>query len=261
TGWNRWLEIASGRSAASVLGHALTEIFPDFADSSGERALIRAIAGETVVLAHRFHQAFLKLPCTPGEDFDCMQQSTRIVPHIDQDGRIAGAIALIEDVTERVARDRELRQALTEAKAANQIKAEFLATMSHELRTPLGAIAGYTDLLVDGIVGELTDPQRQHMVRIKRVAGHVLGIVDEILTFSRLQAGREELHLEEVDAGLLAREAAQVVEPSLAAKGLEFHIELPKGHLTLVTDELKASQILINLLGNAAKFVERGQVT
>ena len=262
TGWNRWLEIATGIMETKAMGRELGSVFPEFVGSASERAVTRALNGETVVLSHRFHRAFLRFPTPVGNfDVDCMQQSTRIVPHIDQDGRVAGAVVLIEDVTERVARDAELRQALRLAESANRAKSEFLASMSHELRTPLGAISGYTDLLMEDIFGPLTESQRTQLTRIKRVTGHVLGIVDEILTFARLEAGREEIHLTEFDAVLIAREAAAVVEPSLRAKGLDFRLDLPRGGVQIVSDELKLTQILINLLGNAAKFVDKGHVS
>ena len=261
-GWNRWLEIASVRPARDVVGHRLHEVFPEFRNSAGDRAIDRALKGATTVLAHRFHESFLRFPPPPGEgDFEVMQQSSRILPNIDADGRIIGVLVLIEDVTERVARDRELRAALRAAEAANKTKSDFLASMSHELRTPLGGIAGYADLMIEEIAGPLNDQQRHHATRIKNVSRHLLSIVDEILTFSRLHAGREQVYLTEVDAGRIARDAAAVVEPVLRGKGLDLHLDVPHATHMMITDEVKARQILINLLGNAAKFVDRGRVT
>lgn len=261
-GWNRWLEIASGRMASEVIGRRLSDLYPQFRDGAGDRALDRALKGGTSVLAHRFHESFLRFPPPPGEtDFEIMQQSTRILPNIDVDGRIVGVVVLIEDVTERIARDRELRQALRAAEAANKTKSDFLASMSHELRTPLGGIAGYADLMLEGIAGPLTDVQKHHATRIKNVARHLLSIVDEILTFSRLHAGREQVHLAEVDAARIARDAAAVLEPVMRAKGLELTLDLPTTPVPIITDDVKVRQVLINLLGNAAKFVDRGRVT
>ena len=261
-GWNRWLESASGRSARDVVGRELTEIYADFRDSAGDRAIDRALAGATSVLAHRFHESFLRFQPPAGEtDFEVMQQSARILPNIDADGRIIGVVVLIDDVTERVARDPQLRSALRAAETANKTKSDFLASMSHELRTPLGGIAGYADLLIEGITGTLNEQQLHHATRIKNVARHLLSIVDEILSFSRLHAGREQLHLTEVDAVRIARDAANVVDPVLRAKGLEIAVDVPAAPHTMITDEVKVRQILINLLGNAAKFVDRGRVT
>ena len=259
-GWNRWLEINSGIQAQSVLGRELGEVFPDFVGGAGDRALKAVFGGATVVLSQRFHEYFLRFPPPPGEaDFSCMQQSVRIVPYIEN-GKVAGAIALIEDVTERVARDRELRQALRDAQGANRAKADFLASMSHELRTPLAGISGYTDLLIEEIAGPLNDAQKQHLKRVKDVSQHVLALVDEILTFTRLQAGREQIDFEEILADDIVRAAAFMVEPNIAARKLQFDVRIEDGPVKMVTDQRKVRQILVNLLGNAAKFVEQGSV-
>jgi signal transduction histidine kinase len=183
-----------------------------------------------------------------------------MVPSIDETGAITGAIVLIEDVTERVAREAELYRALHKAEAANEAKSQFLATMSHELRTPLGAISGYVDLLLQEIAGPIPESQRGHLERVKGLSTHILRIVDEILTFSRLQAGREEARVTAVDAATIARNAAGAIEPLMRRKGLEFHLDMPMGEIPIVTDEVKVTQILINLLGNAVKFVPRGRV-
>lgn len=261
-GWNRWLEIASTRPASEVSGRKLAEVFPEFPDSAGDRAIDGALKGATSVLSHRFHEAFLRFPPPPGETaFEVMQQSTRILPNIDPDGRVIGVVVLIEDVTERVARDRELRKALHEAEAANKTKSDFLASMSHELRTPLGGIAGYADLLLDGIAGGLNEAQRHHASRIKNVSRHLLSIVDEILTFARLNAGREHVHFGEADACRIARDAVAIVEPVIRSKGLDLRLEVPAAVVPIISDEVKVRQILINLLGNSAKFVDRGSVS
>ena len=261
-GWNRWLEITSCRAASEVMGRLLSDVFPEFRDSAGDRALDRALKGATSVLAHRFHEYFLRFPPPAGEsDFEVMQQSTRVLPNIDADGRVVGAVVIIEDVTERFARARELRQALRAAETANKTKSDFLAAMSHELRTPLGGIAGYADLMIEGIAGTLNEQQQHHAMRIKNVARHLLSIVDEILSFSRLHAGREQVHLTEVDAARIAQDAAAVVELGMRERGLELVLDVPQAPVRVITDEVKARQILINLLGNAAKFVDKGSVT
>lgn len=261
-GWNRWLEIASNHSASHVSGRKLTDVFPEFRGSAGDRAIDGALAGATSVLSHRFHEAFLRFPPPPGETaFEVMQQSTRILPNIDPDGRIIGVVVLIEDVTERVARDRELRKALREAEAANKTKSDFLASMSHELRTPLGGIAGYADLLLDSIAGPMNEAQRHHASRIKNVSRHLLSIVDEILAFARLNAGREHVHFGETDACGIARDAAAIVEPVIKGKGLDLRLDVPEVAVPIISDEVKIRQILINLLGNSAKFVDRGSVS
>lgn len=261
-GWNRWLEAASGLPASTVLDKPLVEVFPEIVGTSGEAAIRRALAGGTVILAHRFHRYLFRFPPPAGEKaFDCMQQSVRIVPMIDDEGTVSGAVALIEDVTERVVREAELTEAMVRAQAGNQAKSDFLAAMSHELRTPIGAIWGYAELLADGLLGDVSPHQREHLLRIKSVSNHLLRIVDEILTFARTQANREAVHLTEVDAIQLARDAASAVEPLAKKKALRLDLRIPDGPTPMRTDDVKVRQILINLLGNAIKFTERGTVS
>ena len=260
-GWNRWLELASGKAASQVLGRRLDDVYPEIRGSYGDRALTRVFGGATVVMAHRFHEHFLPFPPPPGvREFERMQQSVRMLPRVE-DGEVVSAIVFIEDVSERVARETELFLALHHAEAANRAKGDFLATMSHELRTPLAAITGYADLMLQEMAGPLTEGQQQHVGRMKNLSAHLLRIVDEILTFSRLQAGREETHVEVVDLGLLAREAASSVQPLVERKGLGFRLSIPDKPVVVATDEMKVTQIIINLLGNAAKFAQSGEVS
>jgi signal transduction histidine kinase len=121
-------------------------------------------------------------------------------------------------------RERALRQA---AEDANRVKATFLATMSHELRTPLNAILGYTDLLDAEIAGSLTDGQKAQLLRIQLASRHLLQMIEEILTFSRIEAGREEVRVATVDLAELSVETCRLVEPLAAQKSLAFRYEGP----------------------------------
>jgi signal transduction histidine kinase len=260
-GWNRWLESVSGHRAADVLGRSLPDLFPSMGPAA-IAALDRAVAGATVVLSHGFHRFFLPLqsPIDHGP-YEFMQQNTRLLPIVDANGNSVGATAIIQDVTERVHREAELRLAIERAEAANRAKSAFLASMSHELRTPIGAVAGYTDLLRDGIFGEVTPAQVVHLERIKRVSAHLLHIVEEILTFARVEAGREEVRITETDAGTVALEASAVIQPMLEKKGLHFDICVPETAVIMHTDAVKVRQIMINLLGNAVKFSSKGTIS
>jgi signal transduction histidine kinase len=259
-GWNRWLEVATGRSAAEVVGRPLAEVIPELAGSWAEAAFRRALAGETVVMAHRFHEYLL--PLAPGADFpgfERMQQSARIVP-IFCGGSVESAVALVQDVSERVAREAELRDAMDRAESASKAKSEFMAGMSHELRTPLAAIMGYADLLETEVVGPLSDRQKGFMRRIKAGARHLTGIIEEILTFSRLEAGREAVFAEQVDAAVIASDALALVEPQGNQKGLAIRLTPPETPVEAISDAGKLRQILVNLLGNAVKFTDAGEV-
>ena len=153
------------------------------------------------------------------------------------------------------------RRARAAAEEANRTKAEFLATMSHELRTPLTAIMGYEALLEDEIAGPVTEGQRAQLQRISASADHLLGLIDEVLSFARLEAGRLSLHVEAIDSSAVAESAIVVAQPLAAQKGLTLESRLPAGALVVVADAPKLRQILINLLSNAVKFTERGTVT
>jgi signal transduction histidine kinase len=155
----------------------------------------------------------------------------------------------------------EAEHARLEAERANSAKSEFLAVMSHELRTPLTAIIGYEELLSDGITGPVTDPQKTQLGRIKASAGHLLELIDQILTFSRVEVGREQVSVSDGELTDLLRAAAQIVEPMVAAKKISLTVNLPDTPVRMHTDMGKVRQIVINLLGNAVKFTDRGGIT
>lgn len=146
------------------------------------------------------------------------------------------------------------------AEQASQSKSQFLAVMSHELRTPLTAVIGYADLLASETSGELGPKQAEQVGRIRSSAWHLVSIIDEILTFARMEAGREQVRLERLDAAHLARAACELLEPQARARGLELHVDVPPGPLWIRSDPGKVRQILLNLLGNAVKFTDEGGV-
>jgi signal transduction histidine kinase len=219
-----------------------------------------ALAGATTVWSHRFHRYFIPLAPPSGHTrFERMQQSAHIMPVL-RDGQVTGVLVLLQDVTERVAREEELREALQRAESASRAKSEFLASMSHELRTPLSAIVGYMELLDGEMVGPVTPVQKNYVGRVKRAARHLINIIEEILTFSRIEAGKEEVHAELVDATLLVRDVGELFEPQSLEKGLALTVALPPERVVVTTDPTRLRQILINLLGNAMKFTDAGHV-
>src|SRR5690606_32405822 len=129
-------------------------------------------------------------------------------PLRESDGSVSGILVHATDVTEQVHARDQTELARQAAEEANQAKASFLATMSHELRTPLNAIIGYTELLEIGVTGELNTAQLAQLGRIASGAKHLLQLIEEVLTFSRIEAGRLEVHRAPVDLTELVRETA-----------------------------------------------------
>jgi len=154
----------------------------------------------------------------------------------------------------------EAEIARAEAERANTIKTDFLAVMSHELRTPLTAIMGYEELLSDGITGPVTELQRQQLGRINASARHLLGLIDEILTFARVDVGRERVRWESMSVNQTLRDAAALIEPMASTKKLKYVIELLDEDQAIQTDGTKFRQMLVNLLSNGIKFTEKGEV-
>lgn len=158
--------------------------------------------------------------------------------------------------------EREVAElALVTAEKASLAKSDFLAVMSHELRTPLTAIMGYEELLADGITGPINAQQAQQLSRIKASAQHLLGLIDEILTFSRIEAGRETIRLEISDVNKMIEDSANLVAPLATDKKLGFVVHLLDPPRFMRTDPVKVRQMVVNLLTNAVKFTETGTVS
>jgi signal transduction histidine kinase len=142
---------------------------------------------------------------------------------------------------------------------ASRLKSSFLANVSHELRTPLNAILALSELMKDGIAGELTEEQCSHVTMIHRSSSGLLRLINDVLDLSKIEAGHMELHPVECDILDDLRRAAIEMQPLAAAKGLELRIRVGQGpKVRMDTDRVR--QILVNLLGNAVKFTERGYV-
>jgi two-component system, chemotaxis family, CheB/CheR fusion protein len=182
----------------------------------------------------------------------------RINPYRSMANEPEGVVLTFVDYTaQREARD-QLGEAKAQAEAANLAKGTFLATLSHEFRTPLNAILGYADLLQ--FVGPLSEEQALKVTRIKTGGWHLAAMIDEILSFAKLDGGHDVVRPETLDARLIAREAGALVEPAASAKGLALVLDLPDEPVELTTDVDKARQVLVNLCSNATKYTEEGEV-
>ncbi|HEX6252466.1 MAG TPA: ATP-binding protein [Gemmatimonadaceae bacterium] len=152
----------------------------------------------------------------------------------------------------------EAQKAQHAAEQANRAKMDFLAAMSHEFRTPLNAIAGYAQLLELGVHGDLTGDQREFLERLQRSQRHLLGLVEEVLSFARIEAGTVRYELSEVTINELVARAAEMTVPQMRAKGLNFDLRSSNGDLRVRADGERVEQILVNLLSNAVKFTDEG---
>ncbi|GAC1598306.1 MAG: hypothetical protein NVS4B10_08630 [Myxococcales bacterium] len=165
-----------------------------------------------------------------------------------------------EATAELVRRNELLQRQHVELEQASALKSQFLANMSHEFRTPLNAILGYTALLLQGVNGELTAPQRRSLGRVDSNAHNLLSIINDILDITRIEAGKMPLHVDALDLTALTAEVLAEVEPLIARAKLPVTAELSPGLPALWSDRQKVKQIVLNLLVNAIKFTPHGSV-
>jgi signal transduction histidine kinase len=155
---------------------------------------------------------------------------------------------------------REIEEKSREVEEASKHKSQFLANMSHELRTPLNAILGYTELILDSIYGEPSEKMRTVLERLQRNGRHLLGLINDVLDISKIEAGQVTLSLEDYSLSDMVHGVVSAVEPLAAEKLLAFKAEVAPDLPTGRGDGRRLSQVLLNLVGNAIKFTDKGEV-
>lgn len=191
-----------------------------------------------------------------GETIICEWYDT---PLIDENNAVIGLASIAVDITERKLAEVALKQAKEAAEMANRAKSDFLASMSHELRTPLNAILGFSQLLTRD--DSLNKQQRENLGIINRSGEHLLNLINDVLSMSKIEAGRITLKKDSFDLYWLLDSIQEMLQLKAQAKGLELHFERHADIPQYVqTDESKLRQVLINLLGNAIKFTQTGCV-
>jgi len=179
----------------------------------------------------------------------------------DENHALVGFAKVTRDLTERrAAQDKAIADArrIAQAEAANTTKSEFLAAMSHELRTPLNAIGGYVELLNLGIGGPTTAEQKEYLVRIRKSQQHLLGIISDLLNFSRIEAGHLHYEVGPVALGSVIDAVTPMVEPAAAAKKIHVEAKPLTTQCVALGDRARIDQILLNLLSNAIKYTAAG---
>jgi PAS domain S-box-containing protein len=176
-------------------------------------------------------------------------------------GEVVGVVATVADLEASFQAQRLLDEARQAAEAANRAKSEFLASMSHELRTPLNAIQGHVQLMQMELHGPVTTGQRDALGRVARAQQHLLGLINDVLNYAKLEAASVEYRLADVALAPIVDDVATMIAPEFVARGLDFRAEPPAPGATWGTawaDAEKLRQVLLNLLSNAAKFTPRG---
>jgi two-component system, cell cycle sensor histidine kinase PleC len=168
----------------------------------------------------------------------------------------------VQEATAELAEQNELlRRQHIALEQASALKSQFLANMSHEFRTPLNAILGYTHMLLNGVTGPISDPQRKSLTRIDSNSQHLLALINDILDITRIEAGRMPLNLTTFKTPALVEEVMSELEPIIRRSNLSVRSSMPRSLPALRSDRQKVKQIVLNLLSNALKFTPNGAVT
>ena len=247
--WNKGAQKIKGYTADEIIGQHFSIFYKpeDIAIGHPQREL------EIATAEGRFEEERPRLR-KDGSEF---WANVVITPVRDEDGTLVGFAKVTRDLTERRAAEQKAiedarRVAMSES--ANVAKTEFLAAMSHELRTPLNAIGGYTDLLSLGIGGPITSQQTEYLERIRRSQQHLLGVISDLLNFSRIEGGQLTYDFAPLSLSHVIERVVPMVEPQAATKSISLTIDAADSNFIVFGDRAKVDQILLNLLSNAVKF-------
>lgn len=243
-----------GLNAEQLQGARYLDIVRGDSDTSEWEPFEEVAAGlfEHYKVEHQYHRR--------GRGHLWLQATVSLVR--GDDNQPAFVVCVLEDITQRKRFEQQLREAKLAAEAANQAKSNFLASMSHELRTPLNSVIGFASVLLQNRNGNLTPQDLQFIQRIHDNGLHLLGLINNILDLSKIEAGKMTVTLEHVDLRKLIEETVAQLEGRVLGTPVALKIEIPDNLVpTIQTDSAKLKQVLINLIGNAIKFTDEGSVT
>jgi PAS domain S-box-containing protein len=252
-----------------LIGRPMLEAIPEAAEQGFTNLLDEVLATGTPYVGR---EVSVRIAPAPGAEPEEHFLDFVYLPLVEEDNERVGVIAHGTDVTEQVLARREVErlfdleqhartvveEAYRLAEAANRAKSQFLAVMSHELRTPLNAIGGYAELIEMGIRGPVTEEQREDLLRIQSSQRHLLGLINEVLNYAKLETGTVSYDIGEVVAREALLAAESLVAPQARAKGLTVGTVDCAPDIVARADPEKLRQILVNLLSNAVKFTDAG---
>ncbi|MEP7088308.1 MAG: PAS domain S-box protein [Gemmatimonadota bacterium] len=255
--WNEGAKAIKGYAAKDIIGRHFSTFYPVEDVNSGKPAYELEVASEV----GSFEDEGWRIR----KDGTQLWANVVITALRNPAGELIGFAKVTRDLTERrAAQERAIADArrVAEAEVANRTKSEFLAAMSHELRTPLNAIGGYAELLELEIGGPITEQQLSYLSRIRGSQQHLLGIITDLLNYSKIEAGHVKYQVEDVRVQSMLDTVIPLVEPQALAKNIVFVSESCPADLIARADQLKAEQVVLNLISNAVKFTnEDGRVS
>ncbi|MBL8100106.1 MAG: GAF domain-containing protein [Anaerolineales bacterium] len=272
TGFNAVLREATGEAGAEMkkAGHSLAiddKSIVGKVSSNGEPIIVNDTAQDPL---HKFNPL---LPETRAEAAIPLRIGSRIIGVIDIQSKSANAfsedeISVLQTLADQVAvaidnaRSFELsQQAVMEMREIDRLKSQFLANMSHELRTPLNSIIGFSRVILKGIDGPVTELMQQDLTAIYNSGQHLLGLINDILDLAKIEAGKMELAFDEVNITDLSASVLSTMSGLIKDKSIQMKRNIEPDLPPVKADAIRIRQVMINLLSNAAKFTEEGEIT
>ena len=237
------------------IGKPLLEVFPELENGIVHDVLRKVMATATPYVARE-----LMVPVDLSGNGTISDTFFNFIYHPLFDGRheVRGVIAVVVDVTPQVLARKEAERLRVAAEEANQAKLHVLQTVSHETRQPVHASLGYVEMLQLGIRGALNESQLADLENIRKNQTHLLGLLNDILSFAKLEAGALKLDIEPTDAADIIAQARPILEPLFKAKGVTYETRPPADHAMFVGDRERTMQVCVNLLTNALKATDSG---